>query len=222
VFAPEYRRVPEANAIEEIGDIFAAFSFVSGALEKYGGDPERVAVASESAGSFLSIYAVAATVSPVLREALGLPTAPSLHVRTIACFSGMFYTARKDSVGLLYARNIYGEKKKDSSFMKLMNPECHEVMNCLPPVFLVGSDADFLKGYTKRYAEALRQAEHPCKLVYYTNNKTLTHAFPALKPELPESSDVLDKLVDWVLRKHHTGTRAQEVIKQRYDINDHR
>ena len=199
VFAPEYRRVPDADALEEIGDIYAAFSFISGVLGEYGGDPSRVAVVSESAGSFLSIYAVGATVSSVLRRVLGLPAAPSLCIRALACFSGMFYTARKDGIGLVYSGNIFGEKKNDSSFMRYMDPEDPEVVDSLPPVFLVGSDADFLNGYTKRYAAALRLAEHPCKLVYYTDNKTLTHAFPALKPELPESREVLDKLVEWIL-----------------------
>ena len=197
VFAPEYRRVPEADAPEEIRDIFAAFDFVSQALEEYGGDPDRVAVVSESAGSFLSVYAVAAASSPVLREAFGLPAAPSLRISALACFCGLFYTARKDGVGLVYAGNIFGERIKDASCMRFMNPECPEVMDSLPPVFLVGSDADFLKSYTKRYAAALRRAEHSCELIYYTDDKTLTHAFPALKPELPESREVLDRLVEW-------------------------
>jgi acetyl esterase/lipase len=82
--------------------------------------------------------------------------------------------------------------------MQFMDPEHPEVMNCLPPVFLAGSDADFLKGYTKRYAAALRRAGHPCELVYFTDNKALTHAFPALKPDLPESREVLDRLVEWL------------------------
>ena len=198
VFAPEYRRVPEADALEEIGDVFAALSFVSGALGAYGGDPERVAVASESAGSFLAVYARAAAGSPILREAFGLPPAPDLHVRALACFSGMFYTARKDGVGLVYAGNIYGEKRRDPSFMQFMDPEHPEVMNCLPPVFLAGSDADFMRGYTKRYAAALRRAGHPCELIYFTDNKALTHAFPALKPDLPESRAVLGTLVEWL------------------------
>ena len=80
VFAPEYRRAQEANALEEIGDVFAAFSFISNALIEYGGDPCRVAVASESAGSFLSVYAVAATASawstPETYTAIGKRTRP--------------------------------------------------------------------------------------------------------------------------------------------------
>jgi len=198
VFAPEYRRLTETNVFQEIADVSAAFSFVSGRLGKYGGDPERVAVVSESAGSYLSVYAVAAIGSPALRTALGLQAA-SLRVHALACFSGFFYTARTDAPGMVYAPNLYGDKRKDASFMRYMNPECPEVMDFLPPMFLAGSEADFLRSYTKRYAAALRRAKHPCELVYYTDNKELTHAFPALKPELPESMDVMDKLVKWVL-----------------------
>ena len=198
VFAPDYRLVPEADALGEIGDVFAALSFVSGALAAYGGDPDRVALASESAGSFLSVYASAAAASPLLREAFGLSPAPPLTIRGLACFSGMFYTARKDGVGLLYTGNLYGERKKDPAFMRFMNPEDPGVMDALPPLFLVGSEADFLHGYTERYAAALRRAGHPCELVYFQDNPALTHAFPALKPDLPESREVLLRLAQWL------------------------
>ena len=197
VFAREYRRMTETDVFREIEDVVAAFSYVSGKLTEYGGDPDQVAVVSESAGSFLSVYAVAALGSPVLRAAFGLSPV-SRRVRALACFSGFFYTTRRDAVGLTYGRNLYGDRRKDPSFIRYMNPECPEVMEHLPPVFLVGSDADFLKSYTKQYAEALREAGRPCTLIYYEDNKELTHAFPALKPGMPESKDVLDKLVKWM------------------------
>ena len=197
VFAPEYRRMTETDVFQEIADVTAAFACVSGRIAEYGGDPDRVAVASESAGSFLSVFAVAAMGSPVLREAFGLSPV-SLRVRALACFSGMFYTTRKDMVGLTYARNLYGKKRKDLPYIRYMNPECPEVTDHLPPVFLVGSEADFLKSHTKRYAAALRAAGHPCTLIHYKGNRELTHAFPALKPELPESRDVRDRMVEWL------------------------
>lgn len=196
VFAPEYRRMTETGVFQELGDVTAAFSSVSGMITEYGGDPDRVAVISESAGSFLSVYAVAAIGSPVLRDLFGLQDI-SLHIRALACFSGLFYTARRDPVGLVYARNLYGKERKDASFIRYMDPECPEVMEHLPPVFLAGSDADFLKGNTKHYATALRRAGHPCELIYYEDQKNLTHAFPALKPDLPESRNVLDRLLEW-------------------------
>jgi acetyl esterase/lipase len=182
---------------QEIGDLYTALSFVSGMLAEYGGDPDQVTVVSESAGSFLSVYTVASLSSPALREAFGLPDG-SLQVRALACFCGMFYAARRDLPGLFYPRYLVGKKRKDASFMRYMNPECSEVAGSLPPVFLAGSDADFLKGYTKRFAAALRSAGHSCRLVYYRDNKALTHSFPALKPDLPESREILDQLVEWI------------------------
>ncbi len=196
VFAPEYRKLTEAGVFQAIGDVAAAFSFISDMIAAFGGDPSRLIVVSESAGTFLSLYAIAGMSSPTLREIFGLRGA-SLQVRAFACFSGLFYTARRDPVGLVYTRNLYGKKKDSASFLRYMDPECPEVMKQLPPVFLAGSDADFLKGYTKRYADALRRTGHPCTLVYYKGNKKLTHAFPALKPELPESREVLDELLEW-------------------------
>ena len=76
VFAPEYRRMTETDALQEIGDVTAAFSCISGRLAEYGGDPDQVAVVSESAGAFLSVFAVAAMGSPALREAFGLSPVP--------------------------------------------------------------------------------------------------------------------------------------------------
>jgi acetyl esterase/lipase len=203
VFAPEYRKMTETDVFQEIEDVASAFSFISRKLTEYGGDPDRVTVVSESAGSFLSLYAIATMGSPVLRAAFGLPP-ESMRIRALACFSGLFYTARKDVVGLTYTRNLYGDRRKDPSFIRYMNPECPEVMEQLPPVFLVGSDADFLKKQTKRYAAALRAAGHPCTLFFYRDNKQLTHAFPAIKPEIRESKDVMDKLVQW-MRTQHPG-----------------
>ena len=192
VFAPEYRRMTETDVFQEMEDVLSAFTFVSGKR-----DPDRVVVVSESAGSYLSVYAVAAIGSATLRMVFGLPPV-ALRVRALACFSGFFYTTRKDVVGLTYGRNLYGDRRKDPSFIRYMDPECPEVMEHLPPVFLVGSEADFLRNYTKRYAAALREAGHPCTLIYYEDNRELTHAFPALKPGIPESKDVLDKLVKWM------------------------
>ena len=77
----------ETDVFQEIEDVLAAFSFVSGKLTKYGGDPDQVVVVSESAGSFLSVYAVAAISSPILRKAFGLSPV-SLRVRALASFSG--------------------------------------------------------------------------------------------------------------------------------------
>ena len=62
----------------------------------------------------------------------------------------------------------------------------------------MSSRADFLRGNTLNYAKALEQNHHEHRLLYYLENKALTHAFPSLLPSLPESRDVIDAIKDWV------------------------
>ena len=63
---------------------------------------------------------------------------------------------------------------------------------------VTSNDADFLKSYTTDYCVAFHKAGHLCKLLYYKDNKELTHAFPSLKTDLPESREVMEKMVAWI------------------------
>ena len=199
VFAPEYRLAKETDGISEIGDVYKGFSFVSEHLSEYGGGPDRVTVITESAGTFVGLYAVASLGSQTLRDTFGFG-GPNLQVNSLVCFSGMFYTVRRDMIGIAYASSLYGDRRKDPSFKRLMDPECPEVMDNLPPMFLTSSDADFLKKYTIDYSEALHKAGHPCEFLYYEGNKELTHAFPSLRTDLPESREVMEKMIEWIGR----------------------
>ena len=89
--------------------------------------------------------------------------------------------------------------------MERMNPEHPEIVSALPPVLMTGSGADFLKRYTLRYAKALRSQGHACRLLYYPKGKHLTHAFPALRPELPESGEILEQIVAWAREQTETA-----------------
>ena len=81
--------------------------------------------------------------------------------------------------------------------MELMNPENPRIESSLPPVLQVASGADFLKSYTLRYNDALTLAGHEHRLIYFKDGKELTHAFPSLHPELPQSAEVLGWLDAW-------------------------
>jgi len=99
--------------------------------------------------------------------------------------------------------------------MELMDPEHAAVVSALPPMLLTSSGADFLKSYTLRYAKALQAQGHPCELLYYPSGKALTHAFPSLRPELPESQDALECILDWMQKlcetekpQNHTAVQS--------------
>lgn len=196
VFVPEYRLIDATDGLGAIADVSDGLAYVKGYAAEFGGDLSHLLLIGESAGGFLSVYATSLLGSPYLQEMLGIE-APDVFVRGLACFGGMFYTAGFDAIGLVYRREMYGERLKDEKFMQLMNPEDPRVEGNLPPLFNVTSGADFLKSYTLRYNKALTLAGHDHKLVYYKDGKELTHAFPSLHPELPQSKEVLDRMDAW-------------------------
>lgn len=196
VFVPEYRVLEEADGIGSIADICAGLSFLVSHASEFGGDLARILINAESAGSFPALYATAVVGSAYLQEAFGIQT-PELHVRGLACFGGMLYTTSDDPFGLVYHRAVYGDRLRDKDFMELMNPEDSRVESSLPSVLQVTSGTDFLKSHTLRYDEVLERAGHDHRLIYYDEGQELTHAFPSLRPELPQSKEVLNELDAW-------------------------
>ena len=197
VYAPAYRLMDEADFTDEVDDICAAFDFAAETLEDRGGDPDRAFVIAESAGSLLAVYAAAMAGSERLRKATGCT--PSKLSLKAACFvSGMFYTTRKDPLGLVYPSAIYGDLRRDREFMSLMDPENSEVTGNLPPSVLTSSRNDPLRSYTLRYHEALIKAGKDSSLIYYgLKNKELGHAFVTMKPYLPQSLEAYDIICRW-------------------------
>lgn len=196
VIAPQYRLLSETDAFGAIADLCAGLRTAEQIAVQYGGDPNRIFVIGESAGAFLAVYACAMATSKPLCEAMGFGSA-SKPVKGLACLSGMFYTTEKDLIGLVYPKDLYGERRKDSELMQYMDPEHNEVMCNLPPVIMTTSSADFLKSYTLSYARALEKAGHSVKLLNYGEGKHLVHAFPALRPLLPESADAMSRILHW-------------------------
>lgn len=197
VFIPEYRLIDEADGPHAIADVCAGLTYLTNHATEIGGDLTRVLMIGESAGAYLALYATAIPKSPQLSEALGIEV-PGLSVRGLVCFGGMFYTTAKDPLGLVYRRDLYGSRLRDTAFMQLMNPEDPRVESSLPPVLMVTSGADFLKAYTLRFNQSLAMAGHDHRLIYYQKGRELTHAFPSLMPNLPQSREVLTELDAWL------------------------
>jgi acetyl esterase/lipase len=209
VFVPSYRMFTDADACGEISDICSAFDFAVSMLEEYGGDADNINVLAESAGAFLTEYATAMTGSSRLCELIGYE--PSrITINAIAFVSGMFYTTRKDLIGIIYPREIYGDRRKDREFMEYMDPEHPEVIKSLPPAIIVTSRNDPLHSYSLRYAEALKASGAESKLLYYADkDKRLVHAFVTMWPDLPESIEAMKEMDEWF---RHAHDRSDENI----------
>lgn len=199
VFGLEYPLAPEALVYDQLAAVVRGMEAAAARLAELGGDAAQVYLVGDSAGAFLSVYAAAAQHSPALAEAAGIQ-APRLPVQALGLLSGMFYTHRRDKIGLLLTSSFYGKDWRRHPFRPYLNPEHPAVAGGLPPCFLVTSGGDYLQRYTLDYAAALRRAGAVCELANYPKDKRLVHAFAALEPDLPESRDAMERMTNFLLQ----------------------
>lgn len=195
VFSIEYRPAPRANTAEQLDDICAGMDLVGRRLPDFDVDFTRMFLAAESAGAFLAIYVAAMKKSKKLQKAIGYE--PSrMTFRAAGLISGMFYTHRKDPIGLILSEQFYGRKGTKKSFLKYMDPEHPEIVDNLPPVFLITSRGDFLNNYTLMFHDVLKKAGRTSRLVYY-GEMSLKHAFVVSDPYSKQGVDALDRMTAW-------------------------
>ena len=80
---------------------------------------------------------------------------------------------------------------------KFTNPENPEIINNIPPCYLVTSKADMLERYTLDFAGELGNKGKEHFLRHMGSDPKLIHAFPVLRPDLSESERVIDEIVAW-------------------------
>ena len=109
------------------------------------------------------------------------------RITAAAFISGMFYTTRKDKIGLFMPKYLYGRGYKKAGFYPYINPTNPEIIKSLPATLFVTSRSDMLHSYTVDVYEAAEKYGRYCTLIDYPKNKQLTHAFSVFYPSLSES-----------------------------------
>ena len=209
VFAIEYRLAPRANVCEQFDDVCAGMDLIGRKLVDFNVDFTRMYLVSESAGAYLATYVAAMKHSKKLQDAIGYePT--RMVFKAIGLLSGMFYTNRRDPIGLLLSEQYYGEKGNDGTFLQYTNPEHPEIVQNLPPTFFITSRGDFLNRYSLDYHKALKKAGNETHLLYY-GDKDLPHSFPTLAPERKESAEAIDKMLVWFEKQSVKAERTRQM-----------
>ena len=96
--------------------------------------------------------------------------------------------------------HAYLDLYKKEAYAPYINPECSDITEYLPPVFMVTSRNDNLRRYTTDFAMALKKHNACHKLINFPKKSSLTHAFSVFEPFLDESSEVIDMMTEY-LRK---------------------
>ena len=196
VFSLEYRLVPAVKVYEQIDDVCAGMDCIGSKLIDFNVDINRIYMVAESAGAYLALYTAAMKNSKKLQEAIGYkPT--RMRFKALGLISGMFYTTRNDALGLFLSHAFYGNDEKSKKIGIYTNPENPEIIYNIPPTYLVTSKADMLERYTLDFAGELGNKGIEHHLRHMGSYKNLLHAFPVIRPDLPESSRVVDEIVAW-------------------------
>lgn len=164
VVAVDYRLAPQATFPAGVEDAWAAYGWVQDHAAELGGDPDRMAVAGDSAGGYLSA-AVALQAA-----ASGRPLAFQLLIYPMTDYAGRTDSRRTYERGYYLTREFmdlsietYAADPDDPRASVLLA----EVPDGLAPAFVATAGFDPLRDEGEAYARKLEEAGVPVQLERY-------------------------------------------------------
>jgi acetyl esterase len=186
VISVDYRLAPEHRFPAAALDCEAAFRWVQRSCDALGVDPERIAVAGDSAGGNLSAVVAQLTDSPPCLAVLLYPaldmTARMRSHETV----GDRYFLTLEMIEWYYAHYMGDGDRQDTRASPLLAASVPSVPSL---VYTCGFDP--LRDEGKAYADRLRAAGARCKYVEYPD---LVHGF-ALMTSVSVARRALEKVV---------------------------
>ncbi len=191
VLAVDYRRAPEHPFPAAVEDAYAAARWAHEHGAAVGIDPERIALAGDSAGGNLS-----AVVSLLTRERGGPSLClqiPIYGVMNLASFETPSYHDYAQGYDLDRSRMAWYRERylsdPQDAHSPLASPLLAEDLSALPPAFVVTAECDVLRDEGEAYARRLEEAGVPCTLKRYPG---MMHGFFAMANVLDRAREALD------------------------------
>ena len=217
VFSLEYRLAPKATIFQQFDDVCAGMDLVGKMLVDEDVDFGRLFLVADSAGAYLGAYVASMHESEKLQRAVRYK-ASKMVFAAVGFICGMFYTNE------ILEEQIFGDRRDDAELRKFMNIEHPEIINNLPPAFLITSCGDTFNNYSFRFHNALKEAGRTSRLLYL-GDEELLHVFPIMNPEHPRSLEATDKMLVWMeeqaeirrqrRRKNPAVERARKKVEKR-------
>ncbi len=194
VVSVEYRLAPEHPFPAAFDDAVAATQWIHDNARTLGGDPERLAVAGDSAGGNLaagvSHHARDAGGPPIRFQLLIYPTVdarlghPSMKENAEALFLG------EDTMSWFF--DHYTPAREDRADPRV-SPLLRREFADLPPALIITAEYDPLRDEGEEYGEKLRSAGVPVTVTRYDG---MTHAFFQLGGVLDDAKRAMNEAVE--------------------------
>jgi acetyl esterase len=201
VVSVDYRLAPEHPFPAAVEDADAARRWVRDHAAELGADPQRIAVAGDSAGGTLAAVTAVhsrAEPGPALRAQLLIYPGVQMAAQTPsrAEFAAPGYFLHKATMEFFEASYLVDADPADPDASPLLTPD----LSGLPPAHLVLPECDPLHDEGRAYAARLTAAGVPTVAAEYAG---MFHGFFNLGHVLPEAADAATAAFDWLRQQLH-------------------
>jgi acetyl esterase len=195
VLSVAYRLAPEHPFPAAPQDCYAATRWAAAQLDRYGGDPSRIAVAGDSAGGNLAaaVTLLARHGGPALScQALIYPnTEHGADTGSMREFTDPQLFNRRSV--LWYWGHYLAEPADGAS--PLASPLRADDLSGLPPALLITAERDPLRDEAERYARRLMEAGVPVKQVRFDG---VAHGFFTMTGTLEAAREATRMVIDYL------------------------
>lgn len=191
-----YRLSPDVLYPSQVQDVMAAFKWVNDNADSYNIDLDKVYVTGDSAGGNLAYYVPLVETSPELQTLYGV-TPSGLQIDALGLVSGMYDMKTGFNAPLISC--YFGFDYKNSPYYPYLQPEEVLPLGELPPCYMVSCSRDFLHSSADSFDRELtkRGIEHTYRDWGLTVNKSSGHITSVAYPELEESRQTIDEMLDF-------------------------
>jgi acetyl esterase/lipase len=189
VVSVEYRKAPEHKFPSAHDDAFAAYRWVVKNAQSFGGDPDRIAVAGESAGGNL-----AENVAIAARDKHERLPVHVLLVYPVASsnMSSESYSDNRDAKPLNKSMMVWFTNQYFRTPADAQDPRINLVaakLEGLPPTTIINASIDPLLSDGEELAKKLKAADVPVEQKTY---KGVTHEFFGMGAVVADAKDAMD------------------------------
>ena len=195
VVSVDYRLAPEHPFPAGVEDAWAALQWVGEHAAELGGDPNRIAVAGDSAGGNLSavmaLRARDAGGPPLVFQLLWYPVAVGDRSAPSFIENADAYILNRDVTNAFLTWYLPGVDLDDPAGLPTdVAPANAESLAGLPPAYIGTAEHDPLRDDGAKYAEMLAAAGVP---VQHSNEPTLVHGFVSLALASAVATEAADR-----------------------------